>query len=170
MEYEVGEKILLASDFEGFSESSRRLTLEMLIRNMQKLTAMATECYLQAGAEYVKYIGDSFLGVFPADRADAVALMAIELKTKLEFATESMGMGNKTSFAMHIGEVALGQIGFGKYLQNDVYGETVNATFMMMAKPYKGRFNISPQVFRKLSAESRKRFHKFTPPIVYIAE
>jgi hypothetical protein len=29
---------------------------------------------------------------------------------------------------------------------------------------------ISPQAFRKLSPATRKSFHKYTPPVVYVAE
>jgi len=40
----------------------------------------------------------------------------------------------------------------------------------MNGKPWKGRFTISPQLFRKLDAATRKSFHKYTPPVTYLAD
>jgi hypothetical protein len=52
----------------------------------------------------------------------------------------------------------------------DVLGETVNIAAMAGSSHRPGGFAITPQVFRKLEPETRKAFHKFTPPIVYLAE
>ena len=49
-------------------------------------------------------------------------------------------------------------------------GDSVNNAAMLAGKDYRARFVITPQVFRKLKPETRKKFHKFTPPVVYIAE
>jgi hypothetical protein len=48
-------------------------------------------------------------------------------------------------------------------------GEAVNIASMLGRGEHRGRLVISPQVFRKLSPETRKSFRKFTPPIVYVA-
>ena len=64
----------------------------------------------------------------------------------------------------------VGELGEYPYNSIDAFGESINTTFIMNGRPFKARFNISPQLFRKLDKDTRKIFHKFTPPVVYIAE
>jgi hypothetical protein len=51
-----------------------------------------------------------------------------------------------------------------------VVGDSVNIAATLDRGRNQGKFIISPQVFRKLRPETRKYFHKFTPPVIYISE
>ena len=52
----------------------------------------------------------------------------------------------------------------------DVFGPTVNNAAMVDRRQQRGRFVMTPQAFRSLKPDTRKRFHKHTPPVVYLAE
>ncbi|MBU0934792.1 MAG: hypothetical protein KKC64_04185, partial [Spirochaetes bacterium] len=54
----------------------------------------------------------------------------------------------------------------------DIIGETVNIAATMGSggqNSHRNRLILSPEAFRSLGPELRKKFHKFTEPIVYLA-
>ena len=52
----------------------------------------------------------------------------------------------------------------------DIFGEAINTAFTVDRRSHRGRLVISPQAFRRLAPETRKRFHRHTPQIVYVAD
>ena len=92
------------------------------------------------------------------------------MKNEIEKLLKSKGFNNKVSFSNHYGEITIGKLGVEPFETIDAFGDSINTTFVMNGKPFRGRFNISPQLFRKLNSETRKIFHKYTPSIVYIAD
>jgi class 3 adenylate cyclase len=69
---------------------------------------------------------------------------------------------------VHFGETAIGP--FGGSTELDVMGDSINVAARLGRGEHRGRFIISPQAFRKLKPETRKVFHKHTPPVVYVAD
>ena len=67
----------------------------------------------------------------------------------------------------HVGPVTCGPLGPPGWQQFDVIGETVNTAAVASASGHY-RFALTPQAFRRLSAEGRQAFKKHTPPVVYI--
>ncbi len=123
-----------------------------------------------AGGRVIKFIGDSALSVFPEEEADQGVRTLISLKARLEAYLSQKGFPNKLRMTAHVGEVAIGPFGEGHCRQLDVFGDAVNMAATLERAGHGGRLVISPQAFRKLSAATRKVFHRYTPPKVYLAE
>ncbi len=117
-------------------------------------------------------MGDAGLIIFPDELIDSGVRALIELQKKLHDYIDSENLHNRVTMSMHYGEITLGKL--EPIERPDCYGNAVNiAALMPQSGPsnrYKGRFIITPQVFRKLKPETRKLVHKFTPPVVYILE
>jgi class 3 adenylate cyclase len=118
----------------------------------------------------VKFIGDAALVIFPEDSVDEGVLTLKRIKDQCEDHLSKIGIPTKLRITAHFGEAAIGPLGEGKYRAIDVIGDSVNIASMLGRGEHRGRIVISPQAFRKLSPETRKIFHKHTPPVVYIVE
>ena len=122
-----------------------------------------------SGGTLIKFIGDSALIVFPEDRLDHGVLAMLNLKENLESYLGQAGFDAKLVFGLHFGEVAVGPFGKEPYRNLDVMGGGVNQAAIVANGKQKSNFVMTPQTFRALQPETRKNFHKFTPPIVYTA-
>ena len=118
----------------------------------------------------IKFIGDSGLIVFPEDSVDEGVRALLQLRDEIIGYFKSRGVNIKVHFGIHYGEVAIGPFGEEPHSTIDVVGATVGRASVLAGREYREKFVISPQAFRKLKPETRKLFHKFTPPVVYIAE
>ena len=118
----------------------------------------------------IKFIGDSVLIVFPEDSVDEGMLLLLEMREKVAEYFSSRDIDMKMHIGVHFGEVAIGPLGQDPLRTIDVLGDPVSRAAVLAGREYRGKFVITPQAFRKLKPETRKRFHKFTPPVVYIAE
>lgn len=118
----------------------------------------------------IKFIGDSALVVFPEEAVDQGVKTLLALKARLEGYLSEKGFANRLRITAHFGEVAIGLLGEGHCRQLDILGDSVNTAAMLERAGHGGRLVISPQAFRKLSPSTRKLFHRFTPPQVYLAE
>jgi adenylate cyclase len=118
-----------------------------------------------AGGYLVKCIGDAGLAVFPAELADRGVMTFLEVKKQGDAYLAGQGVPGKIMVKMHLGSVTCGKIGVGDRKLFDVYGKNVNTTATL---PSNG-VSITPQAFRALEPDTRKRFKKHTPPITYIS-
>ena len=117
-----------------------------------------------SGGLVLKFMGDAALIVFPQDLADDGITTLLGLKGATDRWFESRGMPNRLHVNAHFGPVTLGPMGHKRAL--DVIGDTVNITATLGAKT----FGLTAQAFRCLTPEHRKLFHRFTPPVLYLAE
>jgi len=124
----------------------------------------------EAGGRVVKFIGDACLSIFHGEDTDAGVLALLSAKTKAEAYLQKNGFPNRMRVTAHVGEAVIGEFGFGTCKAVDVFGDSVNTAASLERSDRRGQLIISPQAFRKLTPPVRKMFHKFTPPIVYIAE
>ena len=118
----------------------------------------------------IKFIGDAGLIVFPEDSVDEGVLALLKLRDEIIEYFKTRGVNVKLHVGVHFGEVVIGPFGEDPNRSIDVGGDSVNRASMLAGRDYRDKFVISPQAFRKLKPETRKMFHKFTPPVVYIAE
>ena len=123
-----------------------------------------------AGGKVIKFIGDSCLSIFTEDKVDAGIQALLTAKRKGEDYLQGKGFATKIRATAHFGEVAIGEFGSGQCKGLDVLGDSVNIAATLDGGDRRGRLILSPQAFRKLEATSRKGFHKYTPPVVYVAE
>lgn len=146
--------------FHGFSRrhSSREVfdALDAFYRTSEALIYAAQGCV-------IKFLGDAGLAFFPGDRADTGVLTLLSLKESVDRWMRSREIDSFLHVNCHYGMVTLGAMGGPETRRLDLIGDNVNLCF---ALEHKG-FTITPQAFRRLGPDTRKRFKKFTPPIVY---
>lgn len=114
----------------------------------------------RAGGKIVKFSSDSGLAVFEAEDIDKGVITMMGLKNIVDKWAKERVPGSRLAMNAHCGSATLGRLSGGEY---ELVGEAVSIVYTMG----KREFLISPQAFRKLKAETRTSFKKFTPPIVY---
>jgi class 3 adenylate cyclase len=156
-------------DIENFTAISRAkpdpLELFQILSGMAKEMSDAVR---PSSGRIVKFIGDSALVAFPASAADEGVRLLLGMKARMERFLARSGFKARVLFQVHLGEAAVGP--FGESGSLDVMGDAVNHAARLGRGEGRGRFLISPEAFRKLEPETRKSFHKFTPPVYYVAE
>jgi class 3 adenylate cyclase len=162
--------IISLYDIENFIQISKKLDSPDIFRLMNELQKLIIGKLKDADPIIIKNIGDSNLMVFKTDNIDDTIKTLYTLKDEIEDFLKTKGFHNKISFSTHYGEITTGMFGIQPFQSMDAFGDPINIAFMMNGKPFRGRFTISPQLFRKLNKETRKIFHKYTAPIVYIAD
>ena len=118
----------------------------------------------------LKFIGDECLVIFPEADVDTGIRTLLSIKDQVEKYFKEKGFTNTMRITAHYGEVAIGQLGTGSSQRIDIIGESVNVAATLGRGEHRGQLIISPQAFRKLSTTTRRLFHKYTPPIVYVAQ
>ncbi len=158
-------------DIDNFSSVSRSkpdaTEVFELLSTMAKITYAKID---GSSGHVVKFIGDAALLVFPESHVDEGVNLLLALKQALEEFFQSEGIAVRLRFSLHYGEAAIGPFGPEAHESLDVFGDNVNVAAALAKGQHRGRFIISPQVFRKLNPKTRKVFHKYTPPIVYLAD
>jgi adenylate cyclase len=160
--------LICFTDISGFTGISRSKDPEEAYRILREFAAISTEEVQDTTGCIVKYIGDSSLIVFPEEDADRGVRTLLELKDRLDEILENRGYAQKVGFSLHCGELYVMRL--PPFDSFDVVGDAVNIAATLDRGRNRGKLIVSPQVFRKLKPETRKRFHKFTPPVVYTAE
>jgi class 3 adenylate cyclase len=127
----------------------------------------------KSSGEIIKFMGDACLMVFPAEDADTginlLADMRDDFCTKVRNAFGVAYLGQNVF--IHKGEIY--RITMPHDGRPDIFGLDVNTAFLLgqgVRSPAGGEVILSPQAFRSLSPASRKRFHKYTPPVCYRGE
>jgi len=117
-----------------------------------------------SGGKVIKFIGDAGLVVYPEDKVNAGVLALKELKDRGDAWLEDRGTPCRNVVTIDFGPVVTGPIGTRSEKRLDVFGHTVNTAATLRSNG----FAMTPQVFRKLAPDTRKRFKKHTPPVTYI--
>jgi class 3 adenylate cyclase len=130
---------------------------------LQRFYQLAGATLEPIGATLVKFMGDAGLVVFPEEATES-AIFALT-----DFAAEARRLGRELGFDtylnvnVHVGPVLMGSFGSKGSERFDVIGKAVN----IAARLGKRGLVLSPQAFRCLSPEGRRRFEKITRPITY---
>jgi adenylate cyclase len=165
------ELLLCFCDIQNFrriaEEKPDPMEIFRLLDGMAKLVIDQVE---KAGGIVVKFIGDESFIVFPPEKADEGMNALLALKTGVEKYFGKQKCAMKMRFCVHYGEAVIGAFGSGRNRTVDAVGDHVNLAASLARGEHRGRFIISAQAFRKLLPATRRKFHKFTPPIVYLAE
>jgi adenylate cyclase len=124
--------VIWFSDLRGFTELSSRSTPRQVIDVLNELFECQVPAIEKHGGEVLKFIGDGLLAIFP------IAKSTVEDRTKaaLDAATlahEALAKRNSSTnepisfgLALHVGEVAYGNIGGSSRLDFTVIGAAVN--------------------------------------------
>jgi adenylate cyclase len=167
----MADLLISFMDIQGFSGMARSLETPLaLFEALDGWARLVVAGIEAAGGRVVKFIGDECLVVFTEDAVDEGVRALIDVKAKAEAYLAARGFPTKMRVTAHFGAVAVGPFGAGGCRLIDVLGDTINVAASLGRGEHRGRLVISPQAFRKLSPATRKGFHKYTPPIVYMAE
>jgi adenylate cyclase len=128
--------VLWYCDLRGFTVLSDALPAEELIELLNAYFEAVAEPVIARGGEVLKFIGDAMLAIFPVlpDIGDTRVCLAMEAASEalrnLERLNEARAeTGRRTirlGIALHIGEVAYGNIGAPTRLDFTVIGRAVN--------------------------------------------
>lgn len=125
-ETDVFEATILCSGINRFADRARTMSPRDLAGLMNTMFIQMTEAVLKQGGVPVKYTGDGFLcffsGVGNADRAIDAAVRIIKIHQDKDIVV-----------FLHYGKIFLGKVGHPNYASKDIYGDTVNRAFLMMA-------------------------------------
>jgi class 3 adenylate cyclase len=115
----------------------------------------------------VKYIGDASLLVFPEGSVEEAIRELVSMKREIESYFKAEHPGLAITFSAHVGEVIIVRLEPVEGL--DILGDTVNRASRLGSRGRRGSFVISRDVYERLDGETRKRFQKAEPEVVYTA-
>ena len=164
------EHIIAVYDLENFTKIAREIDSIGTFKLLDSIYSLSIKSMKDHGLVFIKNIGDGAFLLLDPSHPDDTVLALNALKSNLEEMLHKEGYNNRFSFSAHVGEVTMGTIGINPFSALDAFGDAINVAFTMEGKPFRNRFSLSPQLFRRLGKETRKIFHKFTPQIVYLAD
>jgi class 3 adenylate cyclase len=129
----------------------------------QQFYCLAADHLKPAGATIVKFMGDAGLVVFPPESAEAAIFALCDLAAASRAAAAEFGLDTYLNVNVHVGPVLAGRFGPAGEARFDVIGKTVN----IAARLGRRGVTLSAQAFRTLSADARRRFQKYAPPVTY---
>lgn len=157
---EQQEYFVALFDLTNFGSFYRSNSPQTVLEVLQEFSEISLKAIDKFGGRVIKFSNDSGIAAFSSDEVDAGVKAMIHLKFEIDRWAEKIIPGSKLAMNAHVGSAAIGAF---RNNSLEIVGEAVSMVYSMGKK----QFVISPQAFRKLTAETRKDFHKFTPPIVY---
>jgi adenylate cyclase len=162
---EARELVICFVDLSVYTLDTRRAADDAAVADiMDRYYERLDHAVVGAGGRVVKFIGDGALFVFPPERADAAVVSLMALKSEIDAWLGATRWESHLVVKLHCGTVIAGPFGGREAKRFDLLGDAVNVTARLPTRS----FAMSPQVFRLLSPEIRKRLKKHTPPITYI--
>ncbi|MDC7233719.1 MAG: adenylate/guanylate cyclase domain-containing protein [Spirochaetales bacterium] len=165
------EGLIYFTDLGGFGRKTKNMPLEEVGQLLLDYAREVERAVTEAGGFLSTMINDSALGWFPPEAADAGVRCMMDLKQDVEAMMSARDRSMSLKIGVHYGEFLL--IHLPPDDQPNLIGSTVNTAFTLGAggnDNHRDKLILSEQAFRKLNADTRKAFHKFTEPVVYLAE
>ena len=142
-------------DFTGFTD---RLPAEEVVSLLHRVFTRWDTLAARYGLEKIKTIGDAYMvaGGIPlprVDHAEAVAHMALEMRSELAAVAEELGVQLDVRIGIDSGPIIAGVIGQAKF-NYDLWGDTVNTASRMESHAQPGTIQVTERTYRRL----RRRF------------
>jgi len=126
--------IIWFSDLRGFTEMSARMTPRQTIDTLNELFECQVLPIEEHGGEVLKFIGDGLLAIFPVASDDDLPRLCTSALDAVDEAFAALALRNDTAstqrlrfgLALHVGEVAYGNIGGASRLDFTAIGPAVN--------------------------------------------
>ncbi|MFQ6678078.1 MAG: hypothetical protein ACE5D0_07115 [Fidelibacterota bacterium] len=163
--------LVFLTDLTNFGRETKNMNLDQIAELLAHFAETTHKIVKSGGGQVIDYMYDSALGYFPADCADKGVRTLMEMKRQIEEWLKADGYKMKLRTAAHYGEFMV--LYMPPFTTPEIIGNTVNIAVRLGSggqSSHRGRLILSAQAFRKLTPETRKSFHKFTEPIVYLAE
>jgi adenylate cyclase len=125
--------VIWFSDLRGFTEMSSRCAPGAILDVLNELFDCQVPAIEEHGGEVLKFIGDGLLAIFALDkqgdvrkRCSDALLAARDSFAALDLRNERSGQPIRFGLALHVGEVAYGNIGSASRLDFTVIGSAIN--------------------------------------------
>jgi class 3 adenylate cyclase len=157
------EVTVLFADIVDFTPLSARLTASQVVALLNDIFSAFDALADKHGLEKIKTIGDAYMVAagLPEprpDHADAIAEMALDMRTVISNFDRSPGQVVQARFGIHTGPVVAGVIGKQKTTY-DLWGDTVNTASRMESHGCAGVIQVTEATYLLL----RERY-QFTGP------
>ncbi|MFQ6608409.1 MAG: adenylate/guanylate cyclase domain-containing protein [Fidelibacterota bacterium] len=165
------EGLVFFTDLTNFFHSTKGIKTEQVADLLTTFAEITNSTVNSGSGQVIDYMGDSALGFFPAKLADQGVRTLMDMKHQVEEWLITEGYKMKLRVGAHYGPFMV--IFLPPFTTPDILGETANIAVRLGSggqSSHRGRFILSAAAFRKLAPETRKSFHKYTEPIVYLAE
>jgi class 3 adenylate cyclase len=148
------EVTVLFADIVGFTDLSTRLSPRELVGMLNRLFSAFDDLADKYGLEKIKTIGDAYMvvGGLPearADHAEAVALMALEMRDAVARVAAETGYDLQVRIGASTGPVVAGVIGKKKFAY-DLWGDAVNTASRMESHGLPGEIQVTGSTRAKL--------------------
>lgn len=128
--------VIWFSDLRGFTEMSSRCTPREIIEVLNQLFDCQVPAIEKHGGEVLKFIGDGLLAIFALDAASGALAVAARCADALAAAADSFAALDERNaresspirfgLALHVGEIAYGNVGGSARLDFTAIGPAVN--------------------------------------------
>jgi len=156
--------VILVADLAGYSVAFRTHSDAEMVRLLDRYYQATDRAVVGHGGRVVKFIGDSALAVFGQSDGPAAVAAAVTLEADVVSLSRQSGVRVRLGVNLHLGQAIEAAIGSGASRRPDVFGRTVNQTFLLGGGP---GIRISEPVYRKLPSSDRTPWTKRRPPVVY---
>ena len=150
----IADATILFADLVGFTGLSTRISATRLVHLLNVLFSDFDRLSLEFGLEKIKTIGDAYMlagGLLAPcpDHVEAVADMALAMRSALHTASNRLGEPLQIRIGIHTGAVVSGIIGTHKFIF-DVWGDTVNTASRMESHGTPNEINVSAATYLRL--------------------
>jgi len=156
--------VVMMADLTGFAGAFRSHSDVEMVQLLDRYYRLAEGIIAEYRGRIVKFIGDSVLAVFEQSDAPKAVSAAVSLAAAVGSLSRDVSLHLAVGVNVHLGPVIEAELGAGTGRRPDVFGRTVNQTFLL------GRgsgVRISEPVYRKLASSERTPWTKNRPPAVY---
>lgn len=148
---------VLFADIVGFTQLSSSVSAIELVHLLNGIFSKFDDLAEKHGLEKIKTIGDSYMVVsgLPTPRADyaeAIAEMALDMKSALAQFQKEQSQNVSIRIGIHCGPVVAGIIGTKKFIY-DLWGDTVNTASRMESHGIPDCIQISEETYKLLSSK-----------------
>ncbi len=161
------EFVIAVFDIDKFGQIAKNKNSEEIFNFLYGMNEVIAEALAPAEPLCLVPQGDTVITAMKKEKLDEAVTVIEQAKRAAENFIAEKGFHSAVSAAAHYGEATIGSASPTACTSVQIVGNEVNAVFLLLRIPSYGLFTISPVLFRKLKNETRQRFHRYTPPIVY---
>lgn len=127
-DFETMRAVIWFSDLRGFTEMSSRAEPREVIDTLNRVFECQVPAIVKCGGEVLKFMGDGLLAIFPlAEGADASKVVDLALAAADDALAAVAALAPlRIGLALHVGELAYGNIGSSNRLDFTAIGPAVN--------------------------------------------
>jgi PAS domain S-box-containing protein len=149
---------LVHADMRGYTTLAEVLEPEEATLLLLKYHGRAVEALHSAGATLDRFIGDSVLAIWNApNEFESHAAGSLHGALALQKASKETGSELAYGIGVHTGDVVVGNIGSGRYINYTAVGDAVNVAARLQAEARPGQVLCSAQVLKDAGGSFQAR-------------